>query len=225
MQNIRITDRDYHIIREIDRWRIVLSRHIKEITGFAGKRACDRRLKKLIEAGYLTRKHILYGVPGIYRLTNKSKLLNPNADVDAKVRTEQIIHDIQVLDTAIQFHKERNIPYSDMMTEKELHKVDGYGNRNHQPDFVYTENGKKICVEIELSQKSKRKFEANIKNNFMKYDTQIWVVPSFNSKIACILSNHISRYSNIKIMNLEGTKDEPITSNMEPVQIDTEIIF
>jgi len=225
MQNIRLTDRDYYIIREIDRWRVILSRHIKELTGFTGQRACDRRLKKLMETGYITRKHILYGVPSIYRLTNKSKLLKPDADVNAKIRVEQITHDIRVLDTAIQFHKEKNIPYSNMLTEKELHKVDGYGNRKHQPDFVYTKNGKKICVEIELSQKSKSKFEANIKDNFMKYDTQIWVVPSLNGKIAHILRNHISRYANIEIMNLEGTKDESTVNSMDTVQIDTEILF
>ena len=225
MENIKLMNRDYQIIKEIDRWRITLGRHIKELTGFTGQRACDRRLKKLMDAGYITRKHIIYGVPSIYRLTNKSKLLKPDADTGAKIRVEQVIHDIKVIDTAIHFHKENNIPYSDMLTEKELHKIDGYGNRKHHPDFVYTKDNKKICVEIELSQKSKSRLEANIKSNFMKYDKQIWIVPSFQSKIACILKNNMSRYSNIEIMNLEGTEDEFSTDTMGSEQIGIETLF
>ena len=202
MENIKLTNRDYQIIKEIERWRITLGRHIKELAGFTGQRACDRRLKKLMEAGYITRKHIIYGVPSIYRLTNKAKLLKPDADTGAKIRIEQITHDIKVLDTAIQFHKENDIPYSDMLTEKELHKIDGYGNRKHHPDFVYSKDGKQICVEVELSLKSKARLEANIKSNFMKYYKQIWIVQNKNDKISKTLEEQILYYPNIEIIEL-----------------------
>lgn len=46
----RLVDRDYHILREIDRWRVITGKQICKVTGFSGQRACDRRLKKLIEA-------------------------------------------------------------------------------------------------------------------------------------------------------------------------------
>ena len=46
---------------------------IKVLAGFDGQRACDRRLRKLIEAGYIKREKILYGVAGIYRNTSKAK--------------------------------------------------------------------------------------------------------------------------------------------------------
>ena len=68
MGEIRIVDRDYQIFRELERWRVVLSRHIVALAGFSGQRACERRLKKLIEAGYIHRNRVLYKVPGIYRL-------------------------------------------------------------------------------------------------------------------------------------------------------------
>ena len=71
MSKIIIVDRDYKIIREIDRWRVCQGRHIKELVEFDGQRACDRRLRKLIEAGYIKREKILYGVAGIYSNTNK----------------------------------------------------------------------------------------------------------------------------------------------------------
>ena len=46
-----LTERDVKIIKEIQHWRFLLSRQIKTLGGFNGQRACDRRLKKLIEAG------------------------------------------------------------------------------------------------------------------------------------------------------------------------------
>jgi len=45
---MNIVERDYMILRELDRWRFCLGRHIKMLTGFEGVRACDRRLKKLV---------------------------------------------------------------------------------------------------------------------------------------------------------------------------------
>jgi len=75
MNEIRLVDRDYIIFREIDRWRVSLGRHICVVAGFTGQRACDRRLRKLIDAGYLERKKILYGLPGIYTNTNQAKLI------------------------------------------------------------------------------------------------------------------------------------------------------
>ena len=40
-----IVERDYQIMRDIERYRYVLSRHIKLLADFEGQRACDRRLK------------------------------------------------------------------------------------------------------------------------------------------------------------------------------------
>ena len=55
----RLVDRDIDIFREIERWRVVTGKHIGVLADFSGQRSCDRRLKKLIEAGYLERKKIL----------------------------------------------------------------------------------------------------------------------------------------------------------------------
>ena len=63
---MRVEERDMLILREVERWRVCGSRHIKFLAGFTGQRATDRRLKILIEAEYLERKKYLYGVPSIY---------------------------------------------------------------------------------------------------------------------------------------------------------------
>jgi len=197
-----VLDRDREIIREMDRWRVCQGKHIKELVGFSGQRACDRRLRKLMQAGYIRREKILYGVAGIYGVTSKGAKLEGLGNVRRKIRIEQIRHDIAVLDTAIYFNKVHEIAYSEIRTELELHRLDGFGVRKHRPDFVYKKDKKTTCVEIELALKSKNRFENIISNNFMDYDRQIWIVPDLDSKIAKTLQANKVKYSNIEIMAL-----------------------
>ena len=197
-----LMDRDKKIIREIDRWRVVQGRQVKELVGFEGQRACDRRLRKLVEFGYIKRERILYGVAGIYSNTPLGAKVAGLSGADRKIRLEQIIHDIAVLDTAIYFNKVHGVAFEDMKTEIELHRLDGFGIRKHRPDFVFTKDGKNICVEIELTLKSKDRFVQNIYDNFMKYDTQIWIVPDMNSRITAILNQQNEIYPNIEILTI-----------------------
>jgi len=203
-----IVSRDKKIIREIDRWRICQGRHIRELAGFSGQRACDRRLRKLIEAGYIKREKILYGVAGIYRNTIKATRIIEEKlpSVNSKIRVEQIMHDITVVDTAIYFNKVKEIGFDNITTDVELHRNDGFGGRKHRPDFVFTKDGKTTCVEVELSLKSKNRFENIIKDNFLAYDKQIWIVPKFESKISKVLNDNITAYPNIEILELAEIK-------------------
>ncbi|MCL2355072.1 MAG: hypothetical protein FWC68_04295, partial [Oscillospiraceae bacterium] len=143
-KGIRIMQRDREIIREIDRWKVLQGKHIKELAGFEGQRACDRRLRKLIEAGYIKREKILYGIAGIYRNTHKAKKIIAGglSGVNNKIRVEQIMHDIAVVDTAIYFSKKYEINIKEIKTEVELHRKDGFGVRKHRPDFIFTKDGK-----------------------------------------------------------------------------------
>ena len=207
MGEIRLVDRDYIIIREIDRWRVCQGRHIRYLAGFEGQRACDRRLRKLIDAGYIERKKILYGMAGIYSNTSKAKKIADLSNVNKKFRIEQLQHDIAVLDTAIYFNK-KGVPFEEMKTEIELHRQDGFGVRKHRPDFIFSKNNKTACIEVELTLKSKDRFENNMKDNFLKYDKQIWVVSSLNTKVADILIDRKSKYTNIEIIELKEVKND-----------------
>ena len=200
---IRLMDRDKKIIKQIDRWRLLQGKHIKELVEFKGQRACDRRLRKLIEAGYIKREKILYGVAGIYRNTNKAtKIVSGVRVASPKIRKDQIMHDIAVAETAIFFNKEYGIEFEEMTTEIELHREDGFGVRKHRPDFVFEKDGKTTCVEIELNLKARKRFEKNILNNFERYDKQIWIVPSLNSKITKILQENSTIYPDIELLEL-----------------------
>lgn len=204
--NIRLVERDYFILREIDRWRVITGKQICKIAGFSGQRACDRRLHKLLIAGILDRKRILYGIPAIYELTPRGKAIIGIPIKNERVRVEQIVHNMAVLDTAIYFSHKYAIAFSDIKSEKQLHKKDGFGVRKHRPDFIFTKGDKSFCVEVELTMKSKERFTKNIIDNFTDYHKQIWVVPDLHTRIYTFLSEMNESYPNIKIIDVNEVK-------------------
>lgn len=200
-------DRDYRIFREVERWRFCLGRHIKCLADFTGQRACDRRLRTLIDEGFLQRKKYVYGIPSVYTLTYKTKILISADKKQEKIRLDNIIHDVAVLDTAIYFIQKLNLELSDITTEKQLHQSDGFSNRKHRPDFIISKDSKAIAVEIELTLKAKSRFEENIKSNFLEYDEQVWIVPDMKTKVSKVLQDNKISYPNIKILELSEVKN------------------
>jgi len=198
---LELGERDFKIFKEIERWRFCLGRHIQFLGGFSSGRTCDRRLRMLVDDGYLKRHMVLYGVPNVYMLTRKSKTLISANQRQEKIRLDQIVHDVTVLDVAICFIQALNLNSEDIKTEKQLHQENGFGTRTHHPDFVFVKNDKTYCVEVELSLKSKTRLEKNIKSNFRKYDLQIWVIDENGHKLRRILENFQLPYANIQITN------------------------
>jgi len=204
---IVLVDRDYRILKDIERFRFVLSRHIKLLAGFEGQRACDRRLKALIETGYIDRKKVLYGVPSVYYLTHKGKMLIGANKRQDKIRVEKIPHDIAVVETAIYFMEKHNIKLEEIITEKQINSIAGFGERKHCPDFVIEKDNVKNCIEIELSLKAKARFEKIVESNYLAYNTQFWVVAETGLKIKKTLEKLSEKYQNIEIINLEEVQE------------------
>ena len=199
---MKIVERDLYILRELFKWKFMLARQIKAVA-FEGQRACDRRLKLLRENEYINKKKYLYGVPSLYTLAHKGKILLGTSPRVEKIRIEQITHDIAVVDTAIYFSLKYDIKFKDIITEKQLHSADGFGTRKHQPDFVFKLGEKTYCVECELSLKAKNRLKKIIETNFMDYDCQIWVVPNSEYRIRKILSETMNIYTSIEIVSIE----------------------
>lgn len=205
-----LTERDVEIITSIQKWRFLLSRQIKVLCGFSGQRACDRRLKKLIEAGYIERKHFIYGVPRLYFVTRKAVKLLDLEYYTPNIRIEQITHDIAVIDTAIYLINNEGVEKSSITTEREMKHKAGFGNPKHFPDFIYyTKENKTFCVEVELSAKKPTTLERNIKNNYKVYDVQRWFIPSDRQKVI----------DNVKTIGEKyGVKIEPLEKVVEYVK-------
>ena len=203
---VELVDRDFKVFREVERWRVCLGRHIHYLAGFSSGRTCDRRLRLLISENFLTRQMVIYGVPSVYMLTRKSKSLIFANQRQEKIRLDQILHDVTVLDIAICFMKHLSIDPAEIKSEKQLHQEDGFGERAHRPDFTFAKNNKTYCVEIELSLKSKERLERNIKSNFNKYDVQIWIAGENTPKLVRLLQDFRIPYPNIKITNIKEVK-------------------
>lgn len=199
---MRLTKRDYKMLRQLDRWRFCLSRHMLYLGDFSSQRTTDRRLKLLREAGYIQRRKILYGVPYLYSLTYQGKVLIHTSLKKEKIRIEKITHDISVLDTAIYFMLKYGVKQENLLTEKELHRIDGFCTRKHQPDFIIQNQDKKTCIEIELTLKAKNRLEKTIQENFLNYDDQKWIVPNTQIRIKNILQENSFVYP-LEIIDLE----------------------
>jgi len=156
----------------------------------------------LVEAGYLERKKLLYGVPYLYMLSHKGRMIlgvNKRAET---IRIERITHDVHVLDSVIYLIHKMGIALQDITSEKEMHAKDGFGHRRHYPDFLISTAEGQIAVEIETALKSKERIEKNIGSNYLEYERQIWIVGAI-PKIQELVRGFRDEYSNIQIMMLK----------------------
>lgn len=186
------------------RFRFCLSRHILFLASFSGNRACDRRLKILVDHGYLKRKKILYGIPYLYYLsTSGMRFIHVKAK-EENIRIDQIHHDIALLDSLPLLIEKYHFSLSSMTTERELHIEDGFGVRKHHPDLVFQKDNESYAIEMELNLKTKSRVFKNIEDNYLHYDHQIWVVPLAQIKIQNILKESLEKYDNIEVVLLES---------------------
>jgi len=196
-----LTDRDMEIIRLIHRFRFCLGRHILSLLSFEGTRSCDRRLRTLVDAGFVKRKKVLYGFPYLYTTTHKGRLTIGANKREDKIRLDLIPHNIHVLDSVIYCKLKYNLSLKDIQSEKELHILDGFNTRKHQSDFTFSLDGKKYAVELERTVKSKNRLEKNIRDNYLGYDYQIWIVGDI--KAYKVIQKYAREYSNMELISLE----------------------
>ncbi|MCB6893880.1 MAG: replication-relaxation family protein [[Clostridium] scindens] len=199
---MRLVERDFELLRSVGRWRFLLGRHMKVFSNFPSSRTVDRRLKLLVDAGYLERKKYIYGVPYIYTLTHKGRLLIGYNKRAEKLNFQMITHNIHVLDTVISLMEKYHFSAEDIITEKELHMKDGFGISRHYPDFTFEKDSKTYAVEVELSLKPKERLEKNVRLNYLEYDYQIWVIQEDNKTLLKRLGECQQQYSNINILYL-----------------------
>ena len=201
VKGLELQERDWEILRFVQRFRFCLGRHVRVLCGFSGARASDRRLKLLVEAGYLERQKYLYGIPYLYTLSHKGRILLGANKREDKIRVDRITHDIYILEAIIYYVLKHGVSPAAIESEKELHIKDGFGIRKHQPDFVVNGAGGRIAVEVELNPKPKGRMEENIRENYLKYDRQVWITGS--SKVRSLLRDFTGEYSNVEALALE----------------------
>jgi len=196
-------ERDILILKLVGQWQLIFSRHIKELANFNTLSGCGKRLKILTDNDYLEKQKIFYEHPYIYSLTPKSKkLIGLNKRIP-KIRLDQFHHDIIVIESAIFFIKNYDISLNDIMSEKQLSRLDGFHPKKHRPDFTYKRNNNIYAVEIELNVKSFQDLEKNVCQNYLNFSGQIWIIKHNSTRILRNLTKLQEQYPNIKILFLE----------------------
>lgn len=202
--SLKLMERDYLILNMIYRFGFCLGRHISFLANFPSARTCDRRLRLLVDHGYLFRKKVFYGLPYLYYLSKDGMRLIHVTPRGESIRTDKIHHDMTVLDCLPYFIKRYGFTFDTMTTERELHRKDGFGVRKHHPDIVFQKDDKTYAIEFELSKKATVRLVHNIEQNYLNYDVQIWVIPASQSGILNILTSSLEKYDNIEVMILES---------------------
>lgn len=206
---VSLSGRDYKVLECLSKWRFLLGKHIEFLCDFPSSRTMYRRLKTLIDNKLIEKQKIIYGIPSIYTLEHKGLILLGLNKRKDKIRIDNIKHNIHVIDTLIYLVKTKVIDNIDQVTsEKELNQKNGFSNRKHQPDFIFENRNKSYAIEIELSIKSIERLEKNIKDNFLNYDNQIWVIEKKNKKIERNITSISSKYTSVEILYLEELMNE-----------------
>jgi hypothetical protein len=122
------------------------------------KPAAYRRLKKLVEGGFLIHEYVLHGHAGVYRLTK----LGVQACGDELKALKEISlgifrHDLALVDLALDLSESYNgefIPHRRIRRELGL---TGVGQIGHIADgyLTYSEAEKPVAIELELSLKGR----------------------------------------------------------------------
>lgn len=198
-----MSNQEILILHSIGKFGFLLSRHILQLTGISSKRSLYRKLKRLLDEKYIEKRRILYGVPSLYTLAHKGRMLLGLNKRAYTFKLEQIHHDITVIDVVVLIMKQENITIDKVISERELHSIDGFGTRKHHPDFVYYKDDKSYAVEIELSIKTLYRLEENIKLNYLNYDYQIWFIYKNNQKLKQNMESVLHNYANSSIFYLE----------------------
>lgn len=202
---MKLMERDMEILKAVEMFGFCLGRHICYFAGFTGQRACDRRLKVLCDNDFLSKKKIIYGLPYLYSLTPKGKtIIGANLRLD-KIRVDRVSHDIVVLDSVMVFMHKLGLSLREVTSEKQLHSLDGFNTRRHHPDFVIDYDNKRMCVEIELSNKPKDKFIHNLESNYSEYDEQTWIIPKTDKRCRRLIKE--SALTDIFVMESEVITD------------------
>lgn len=204
---MKLVDRDYRVLGELNRWRYLQGRHVRYFASFSSQRTADRRLQKLRQAGYIEKVKILYGVSSLYKLTSRGKRILDVSVKEEKIRVEQIMHNIAMLDSVVFFMKKYNIKLVNVVSERQLHSMQGFRNRKHVVDFAFVLADKSFGVEIELTLKAKKRLISNVEDNFTRYDYRVWIVPTAEHQIKQILDDTKAIYPNIKTLSLEEVQD------------------
>ncbi len=157
--SIKITERDLHILRVINRFGFVDARFVSLYFNWH-KKLAYRRLNKLLKNNFLEYEWIFQGLPGVYRVTRGgAELSQDHLQPIRKINLATYEHQIQVMNLSLQLLNEYG---GEFVSERDLRHHLGINMNNskvHVPDGALILGDERIAIEVELSVKSQRRLE------------------------------------------------------------------
>lgn len=170
---VQIVNRDVHLIFFVGIHGRVTAKHICEVW-FKNENATYRRLKKLVDAGYLRHDRVFYDREGVYRATRKGVRLVGLELPPAGLDVADLEHDLAVVELAVAVVRatlastgtaiwvtEREIRHADMRRrrEKDTGRMLPGRQMGKIPDgLLVGPGGERVAIELELAPKRQKTY-------------------------------------------------------------------
>jgi hypothetical protein len=200
---MQITERDIEILRWINRMRFATAKQVGIRFGI-GIWYTYKRLRKLDVEGYLVHVRPLRDAPGVWLCTEAGARMSGTGlwAPPRKINIATFRHDLIVNDLGIRLEEKGR-----WVSERELRSGKDY--RMKVPDGMLICGDKRIACEVELTRKSQRAIEKNIRfyTKSIEYD-EVWYLVN-GKAVGDAIQKAVRGIDFIKVMDIpEVLKDE-----------------
>ena len=215
-----LNERDYRMLMVINDFVCIRAWDIAIIAGFGSISYVNKRLLQFTRCGYIRSEYLQN--EKIYTLTSKGKYaIGEDGSKASQIfnfnsQTTHYLYTARV--AAIQFAKNPNMSYASIITDKRLKEymakqtADNGVKLEHRPDIVIGFS----AYEIELNYKKYADLKANILNNSLAFQHQLWIVP----KHLTTLREHIKKATKeLGLNNVRVTTYERIAQEQDKFNV------
>ena len=164
------TERDLRVLRFVGEQFAVTLPQLQQLLGVTDPRSARKVRDRWRAAGWIECRKLVMALPPLIWLTHGG---HRTAGIDYKVwepSAAMAAHIAAVTDVRL-FVAER-LPAVGWTCERDLHRqaTTAAGRRAHRPDAVLDDQGRQIAIEVELTQKSRRRLTAIVNELLSGYD-------------------------------------------------------
>ena len=164
---MQLTKRDGEMMGWLNGFGYAQIKHIA-VKLKTSEKTAYRRMQKLVREGYCQHDRLWFGEPGVYRLTAKGVgASNDELPQVRAVNVAQAKHQLAVISLSLHLEKTST---GHFIPERQLRRclgLTGVGQSQHVCDGVWVQDGKQFAIEVELSNKGKRRLD-NIIRHYKK---------------------------------------------------------
>lgn len=202
-------ERDAEVLRWINGFGFASVEQIRRFMGVCESGAY-RRIRKLVEGGYLERDRILHGQAKIHRVTRKGTKISGDALPPlTDINFGTFRHDLVLVDLALTLEEQTGGVFTPDRRIRHHEGLIGVGQRGHVADgYLHIGEDEPIAIELELTVKSRGRIRAIVK----KYSSnlsikEVWYYTD-RPDVTRAIEEAASRFSFVKVRGLTDTLQE-----------------